>query len=164
MNPRLQLIVLLILALPTGSGCGKTPPVATAAGNGANGTSSSGRVLETTFDDVKFEMEKTDTFQRSMLTPKVKELFGRQIRIRGYIFPTSTKRLKQFVLMRDNLECCFGPGAALFDCILVYMEPGETAEYTTRMVEVEGTFRLEEYTDYDGTVRAIYRMDGKAVE
>jgi hypothetical protein len=163
MNPRLQLIVLLILALPIGSGCGKTPPVATAAGNGTNGTSSPGRVRETTFDDVKFEMEETDAFQRSMLTPKVKELFGRQIRIRGYIFPTSTKRLKQFVLVRDNMECCFGPGAALFDCILVHMEPGKTAEYSIRPVAVEGTFRFDEYLDPDGTVRAIYRMDGKAV-
>ena len=164
MNPRLQLIVLLVLALPTGSGCGKPPPIATAAGNGAGGLSPPGGIRETTFDDVKFEMEETDAFQRSMLTPKVEELFGRQIRIRGFIYPTNTKRLKKFVLVRDNLECCFGPGAALFDCILVHMEPGKTAEYSIRPVAVEGTFRFEEFIDFDGTVRAIYRLDGEAVK
>ena len=152
MNPRLQLLVLLTLVLPLGSGCGKPQPIATAA------------VRETTFDDIKFEMEKTDPFQKSMLTPKVEQLFDKPIRIRGYIYPTSTKRLKEFVLVRDNLECCFGPGAALFDCILVHMEPGKTAEFSIRPVAVEGTFRFEEYVDYDGTVRAIYRMDGKSVK
>jgi hypothetical protein len=164
MNPRLQLIVLLVLALPAGSGCGKPPPTATAAGNGAGGLSPPGGIRETTFDDVKFEIEKTDAFQRTMLTPKVEELFGRQIRIRGFIYPTNTKLLKKFVLVRDNLECCFGPGAALFDCILVHMEPGKTAEYSIRPVAVEGTFRFEEFIDPDGTVRAIYRIDGKAVK
>ena len=161
--PRLAL-VLLVLALPTGSGCERSPPIATAAGNSAGKLSPTGAVRETTFDDIKFEMEKTEAFQRTMLTPKIEQLFGRKIRIRGYIFPTLKKRgLKQFVLVRDNLECCFGPGAALFDCILVYMEPGKTAEYSIRPVAVVGTFRFDEYIDFDGTVRAIYRLDGEAV-
>ena len=157
-------LVLLVFALTTGTGCDQSPPVATASGNSAGRRPSSGAVRETTFDDVKFEMEKTDTFQRSMLTPKIEQLFGREIRIRGYIFPTLKKRgLKQFVLVRDNLECCFGTGAALYDCILVHMQPGKTAEYTIRPVAVEGTFRFEKFTDYDGKVRAIYHLDGEAV-
>ncbi len=157
-------LVLLCVALPTGSGCGKPTPIATAGANGASGQSSPGGVRETTFDDVKFEMEKTDKFQRSMLTPEIEQLFGRQIRIRGYIFPTLKRRgLKQFVLVRDNLECCFGPGAALFDCILVHMQPDKTAEYSIRPVAVEGTFRFDEFVDPEGTVRAIYRLDGEAV-
>jgi len=122
-------------------------------------------VKEATFDDLKFDMEKGDKFELSLLTPQVKELFDRRIRIRGFIFPTLRKRgIKQFVLVRDNLECCFGPGAALFDCILVHMEEGKTAEYSIRPVAVEGKFSLEEFLDYDGTVRAIYRLDGESVD
>jgi len=122
-------------------------------------------IVESTFDDIKFEMEKTDLFKRSLLTPAVEDLFGRRIRIRGYMFPTLKKRgLKQFVLVRDNLECCFGPGAALFDCILVQMNEGQTAEYSIRPVAVEGTFRLEEIIGPDGTHLAIYHLDGEAVE
>ena len=164
MIPRPLALALLSVALPIGIGCDQSPPIATVSGNSASRHSSTEAVRETTFDDVKFEMEKTDEFQRSMLTPEIEQLFGREIRIRGYIFPTLKKRgLKQFVLVRDNLECCFGPGAALYDCILVHMRPGKTAEYSIRPVAVEGKLRFEKFVDFDGTVRAIYQLDGEAV-
>jgi hypothetical protein len=122
--------------------------------------------IETTFDDLKFEMTKTELFDRAMLTPKVNALMGKKIRIRGYIFPTLRKTgLNRIVLVRDNMECCFGPGAALFDCILVTMAPGKTAEYSIRPVAVEGTIRLEELQGGpDGRPLAIYQMVGDKVE
>jgi hypothetical protein len=122
-------------------------------------------ITEATFDDVKFEMVKTDKFERSMLTPKVQSLFDKRIRIRGYMYPTMRRKgLTQFVLVRDNMECCFGPGAALYDCILISMEPGKTTEYSIRPIAVEGTFRLDEYPGPDGRPLAIYQMQGEAVE
>ncbi len=122
--------------------------------------------IEATFDDLKFEMTKTELFDRAMLTPKVNALMGKKIRVRGYIFPTLRKTgLNRIVLVRDNMECCFGPGAALFDCILVTMAPGKTAEYTIRPVAVEGTIRLEELQGGpDGRPLAIYQMVGDKVE
>ena len=163
-SPRLTLLFLACM-LPALSGCEKSSPVATATANSVGAVRPVETILEKTFDDINFDMELTDTFHRSMLTPQIEETFGRKIRIRGYIFPTLKKRgLKQFVLVRDNLECCFGPGAALFDCILVHMAPGKTAEYSIRPVAVEGTFSFEEFTDHEGTVRAIYRLDGDAVQ
>ena len=122
--------------------------------------------IETTFDDLKFEMTKTELFDRAMLTPKVNALMDKKIRVRGYIFPTLRKTgLNRIVLVRDNMECCFGPGAALFDCILVTMAPGKTAEYTIRPVAVEGTIRLEELQGGpDGRPLAIYQMVGDKVE
>ncbi len=123
------------------------------------------KIIDSSFDDIKFEMEKTEAFDRSMLTPKVEELLDRKIRIRGFMYPTLKKRgLTQFVLVRDNLECCFGPGAALFDCILVHMNKGQTAEYSIRPIAVEGTFRFEEVIGPDGNHLAIYRLDGDSAE
>jgi hypothetical protein len=120
--------------------------------------------MESTFDDLKFPMEKSANFERSMLTTKVQSLFRKRIRIRGYMFPTPQKRgIKQFVLVRDNMECCFGPGAALYDCVLVTMEPGKTTEYSIRPIAVEGEFRLEELVGPDGRALAIYQMKGEAV-
>jgi hypothetical protein len=121
--------------------------------------------LESTFDDLKFEMDKSALFQRSMLTPKVESLLGKRIRIRGYMFPTLQSRgIKQFVLVRDNMECCFGPGAALYDCVLITMEPGKTAEYSIRPIAVEGTFRLEPLIGPDQRPLAIYQMVAEGVE
>jgi hypothetical protein len=119
---------------------------------------------DVTFDDIKFEIEKDGKFERSMLTPKIEALAGQPIRIRGYILPTFQQSgIRNFVLVRDNMECCFGPGAALYDCIVVEMAPGTSVEFTTRPVTVEGTFGLREMLDFDGVVRAIYHLDAVSV-
>ena len=142
------------------------PPAAAAAADVKLPDPDSSGYIETTFDDLKFEMTKTELFDRAMLTPKVNALMGKKIRIRGYIFPTLRKTgLNRIVLVRDNMECCFGPGAALFDCVLVTMAPGKTAEYTIRPVAVEGEIRLEELAGGpDGRPLAIYQMVGHEVE
>lgn len=121
--------------------------------------------IETSFDDLKFPMEKTQEFLESMFTDRVKTIFDRKIRLRGYMYPTLRKKgLKQFVLVRDNMECCFGPGAALYDCVLVTMAGGATAEYSIYPVAVEGTFRFETLAGPEGRPLAIYQMAGDAVE
>lgn len=123
------------------------------------------RPLDKTFDDIKFEMEVGAPFDRGLLTDPIRALDGARIRIRGYILPTMTKRgIKQFVLVRDNQECCFGPGAALYDCVLVTMQPGKTTEYSLRSVAVEGRFTIDEFVGPDGYPLAIYRMEGESVE
>jgi len=163
------LLASMAVCLLLSSGCDQASQVGAQSvepGKGSNQSASDVQtIIDSSFDDIKFEMEKTDPFERSLLTPKIEELLGRRIRIRGFMFPTLKKRgLKQFVLVRDNLECCFGPGAALFDCILVHMKAGKTAEYSIRPIAVEGTLRLEEIVGIDGTHLAIYRLDGESVD
>ena len=120
--------------------------------------------LDLSFDDVKFPMEKTDDFDRSMLTDTIESYAGRTIRIRGFILPSFKQDgITQFVLVRDNMECCFGPGAALFDCIMVRMVPGKTASFSIRPVTVEGKFSIDEWKDFDDVVRAIYQLQATAV-
>ncbi len=114
-----------------------------------------------TFDDIKFDIEKGAHFERSMLTKEIEELNKKTIRIRGYILPASVFKqsgIEEFVLVRDNMECCFGPGAALYDCIMIKMDKGKTAEFTTRPVAVKGKFEIEEFKFPDGTQYAIYKM------
>ena len=67
---------------------------------------------------------------------------------------------KQFVLVRDNQECCFGPGAAIYDCVWVEMAPGKTTNFATRVVTVKGKFEIdtESYQYPEGGYYAIYRM------
>lgn len=115
-----------------------------------------------TFDDIKFDIEKGGKFSRSLLTKDIEELDKKTVRIRGYILPASVFKqsgIEEFVLVRDNMECCFGPGAALFDCIIVQMEPGKTADFTTRPVAVRGKFEIKEFMYPDSDEHyAIYRM------
>ncbi|EAQ82380.1 DUF3299 domain-containing protein [Blastopirellula marina] len=121
-------------------------------------------VQDLTFDDIAFEMEKGEPFTRSMLPERIEELGNQKIRIRGYILPSFESRgIKQFVLVRDNMECCFGPGAALYDCILVEMT-GPGVDFTVRPITVEGVFEVKEYKGGDGKHLAIYRMDGESAK
>lgn len=130
---------------------------------------------EINFDDLKFDIEKDGAFDESMWTDRLKTINGKKVKLRGYILPSSTYQSKgftQFVLVRDNQECCFGPGAALFDCVFVKMVPGKTADFTTRPVTVEGKFVLDSETyKYPGgkgprgaTHLAVFRIEGVSVK
>jgi len=127
-------------------------------------TKDNGKIKEITFDDIKFDMKKGDPFDRSLLTKKIEDLHGTPIRIRGYMLPSfQQKGITQFVLVRDNMECCFGPGAALYDCIMVELK-GTSATFTVRPIAVDGIFKVEEFTDPDGNTLAIYHLDGTKVK
>jgi hypothetical protein len=177
MLPRSSLI-LIGTCLGLAGGCGdrqhRIEPQATAtpprtAGDPPPAVPRSARPVgtprEITFDDIKLEMQKGDPFVRDLLPTGVAALAGAPIRIRGYILPSFQQTgLTQFVLVRDNQECCFGPGAALHDCIVVRMRPGKTADFSIRPVAVAGTFRIDELRAPDGTHLAIYALDGDEVK
>ena len=112
-----------------------------------------------TFDDLKFEMEKTEAFDRKMLNSKINSYHGGKVKIRGYIRPNFKQSgITKFIFVRDNKECCFGPQAAIFDNILVRLERGSSTNYTVRPVTIEGDFVLKEYHGDDGNVWSLYRM------
>jgi hypothetical protein len=124
-----------------------------------------GQPREVSFDDIKLEMQKGDPFTRDLLPGRVTALERQPVRIRGYILPSFQQTgLTQFVLVRDNMEWCFGPGAALYDCVVVRMQPGKTTNFSIRPVAVSGVFRLEELRGPDGKHLAIYALDGESVQ
>ena len=170
-----RIIVPATLALLAGSiGCGRNPPAAPApaappraAGVAAPArpAAATGPVREITFDDIKLDMEKGAPFARDLLPKRVTALEQQRVRIRGYILPSFQQTgLTQFVLVRDNQECCFGPGAALHDCVVVRMLPGRSTNFSIRPVAVAGRFRVEELRGPDGKHLAIYALDGEAVD
>ncbi len=116
-------------------------------------------VLQLTFDDVEFEMEEDEEFERNMLTDEICAMEGKRISIRGFILPNGTRASgnTKFILVRDNLECCFGPGAALYDCVLVKLRKDHEVDFTVRPVTVEGTLQLKELA-IGGRTMAIFRM------
>lgn len=124
---------------------------------------------EITFDDLKFDIEKGGDFKKEMITKEIGELDKKTVKLRGFILPTSVFQnsgIKQFVLVRDNQECCFGPGAMLFDCVIVEMEPGKTATFSTRVVSVKGKLEIdsESFRYPEGGHYAIYKMTAEEVK
>ncbi len=128
-------------------------------------TPSKTRIKAISFGDIKFEMKKKAPFKRSLLTKEIVALEDQLIKIRGYILTSfQQKGITRFVLVRDNMECCFGPGAALYDCIVVDMESGKSASFTVRPITVEGVFTVREYKGPDGKHLAIYHLKGRSAK
>ncbi|MCE2801518.1 MAG: DUF3299 domain-containing protein [Planctomycetaceae bacterium] len=124
---------------------------------------------EITFDDLKFDIEKDGQFKKEMITKEIEELNKKTVKLRGFILPTSVFQqsgIKQFVLVRDNQECCFGPGAALYDCVIIEMDAGKTATFSTRVVTVKGKLEIdsESFRYPDGGHYAIYKMTAEEVK
>ena len=158
---------LVCVWLAAAAGCDGTASRPSAPVPAATRTAPGGSTAprEISFDDIKLEMEKGAPFTRDLLPERVTALADTAIRIRGYILPSFQQTgLTQFVLVRDNQECCFGPGAALHDCVVVRMRPGKTAEFSIRPVAVAGTFKIDELRAPDGSHLAIYALDGDEVK
>jgi len=150
-------------AAPPSRPIAATPPTPPAPATPATDRPAAPRDIS--FDDIKLDLKKGDPFSRDLLPARVTALETTRIRIRGYILPSFQQTgLTQFVLVRDNMECCFGPGALLHDCVVVRMIPGKTAAFSIRPVAVTGTFHVQELRGPDGRHLAIYTLDGEAVE
>ncbi len=124
---------------------------------------------ELTFDDLKFEMEKDAQFEEKMITKEIRSLDKKVVKLRGYILPNSVFQqsgIKQFVLVRDNQECCFGPGAAIYDCVMIEMALGKTTNFATRVVTVKGKLEIDtkSFKDPDDGYYAIYKMTAEEVK
>ena len=122
-------------------------------------------IRDISFDTVKLKLRKGDPFHSSLLTPQIHQLDGRRIRVRGYILPPFQQTgLIHFVLVRDNMSCCFGPGAAIYDAMVVDLQPGLTTDYTISPVTVEGTFHIHEVRGPGGDALSIYHLTAEKVQ
>ncbi len=155
----LALMLCLIAVIALGEDPAK--PVA------AKARSTSKAKGEISFDDLVFKIEKDGAYEPAMLTDSIQALDGKKVKLRGFILPStlfSETNINEFVLVRDNQQCCFGPGAALFDCVVVNLVGGVTTDFTTRPVTVTGTFKLKEYKYPDDTGHfAIFNLQATEV-
>jgi len=124
---------------------------------------------EITFDDLKFDIEKDGEFKPEMITPELKAMDKKAFTLRGFMLPASVFQqsgIKKFVLVRDDRECCFGPGAALYDCVIVEMAPGKSANYSIRIIAVKGKFEIdtESFKDPDRGHEAVYKITADEVK
>ena len=91
---------------------------------------------------------------------------GTRVKISGFILPASAFKqtgLDRFVLIRDNQECCFGPGAYIYHNIQVEMEEGKGADFSDLPVQVEGEMRIKPWFGPDDKCYSVYHMTANRV-
>lgn len=73
------------------------------------------------------------------------KLNGKDVLLKGYMYPGSRQRgITEFVLCRDQGDCCFGGDPKLTDRVLVRIaDPKDAIDYTQQLVKIAGRFRVE---------------------
>lgn len=125
----------------------------------------SGGVLDLTFDNLEFDIEPDEDFERSMLTKEIEELDGKQVILRGFMLADSVFQrdgIEQFVLVRDNQECCFGPGAKVYHNVWVNMNEGKSTEFSFRPFKIEGVLSIRPWEHpQDGKVYSVFHIQAE---
>ena len=120
--------------------------------------------LRVSYDDIDLlkvlNMEPVPPNAPEYFPQWLKELDGKTIRIRGFMYPTFVATgLTGFTLARDNGICCFVRQPKIYDIIAVVMAEGETTDYiANRPFDVEGIFRIDPQAD-DNDLSRLYRIE-----
>jgi len=120
--------------------------------------------LRVSYDDIDLlkvlNMEPVPPNAPEYFPQWLKELDGKTIRIRGFMYPTFVAtELTEFTLARDNGICCFVRQPKIYDIIGIVMADGETTDYiANRPFDVEGIFRIDPQAD-DKDLSRLYRIE-----
>lgn len=106
------------------------------------------KALRVSFDDFDLlkvlNMEPVTEDAPSRMPKWLKDLDGKRIRVRGFMFPPFEEEdIPIFTLARDNQICCFGRNPLVYDLVDVFMRKGETTDYIqNRPFDVVGVFHI----------------------
>jgi len=131
----------------------------------ANSSGSSDKIERITFDDLNCGIQANIVFREWMLTPRAKELDGQRVRLAGYMLVDDSQRknIEEFVLLK-NTECKFGPDGQADHLALIKFGNDNTADYTTRPIDVIGTLRFNPFQGPDGFTWAIYEIEAEKTQ
>jgi hypothetical protein len=98
-----------------------------------------------------------------VIPPRVKAYDGRRVTVTGFVLPLRLKRglATEFLLLRDQGACCFGPQAQINHFIRVKYPAGFQHGPPTPW-KVSGTIRVGEVY-VQGYLTGIYQMDAERV-
>ena len=68
---------------------------------------------------------------------------GRDVLLKGYMYPgKQTSGIRQFLLVRDQGDCCFGGNPKITDRVLVTLADPAGIAFTPRLVKIAGHFSV----------------------
>jgi len=115
---------------------------------------------------VSFNGMKPDELQersRVLVPPEIAALDGKKVFIKGYIRPDSisvTKGVKEFLLVRDNNQCCFGDLSKInyYDQMSVNMVGARTVDYSQGLFRMGGILKIEPQNLMPGSTRPVFSL------
>lgn len=129
--------------------------------------------LRVTYDDLDLlkilNMDPVSANADEKMPAWLKELDGKRIRIRGFMYPPNLlEGIARFELARDTQICCFGRNPKPYDLISIRLKKGTTTDYIElRPFDVSGIFHIDvqsiEDDDGDEIVHRVYRIDDAVI-
>jgi hypothetical protein len=69
------------------------------------------------------------------------EMSGRDVLLKGYMYPGKQQQgITQFLLVRDQGDCCFGGNPKITDRVLVNLKDSKGISFTSRQRKIAGRF------------------------
>lgn len=98
-----------------------------------------------------------------LIPPEVRALEGKRIYLKGFMYPTGRPyALTQFILCKDNAQCCFGGQPALQDMIGVVMTKNQTTDHNPALMGVAGRLKINPHYS-GGNLEPIYLLEADYV-
>ncbi len=93
-----------------------------------------------------------------LVPPTALQLEGKKIFIKGYVYPGQRKDgIHEFLLVRDQGDCCFGGDPKITDRIQVTLEQPLELTYQPRLHKLGGTFHVEPHDSaIDGAKGGVF--------
>ncbi len=109
-------------------------------------------------------MEERDGTAVITIPDEVRALEGKRVFVKGFIYPSGRPYdIRQFVLCKDNAQCCFGGQPKVEDMIGVVMAGQKTTDFTTDLTGVAGTFKINK--NYQGgSLEPLYLIEAEHAE
>jgi hypothetical protein len=119
----------------------------------------------TSFAD--FKPDEVELRGNHVVPPDVAALNGEKVFIQGYFRPDSapyTENVKEFLLVRDNNQCCFGDLSSVqfFDQIAIGLVGGKTVDFTQRLLRLGGKLHIK--PENVGSKLPVYILEADYVQ
>jgi len=98
---------------------------------------------------------------------EVQALDGSKVFIKGYMRPPSIrKNVRQFLLVRDSNECCFGDleSVKFYDQVRVRFIDGLTTDYSRHLFRIGGTLNIHPENLARGAEYPVYTLEADYVK
>ena len=80
-----------------------------------------------------------------------RDLDGQLILLKGYMYPGKQQHgIRQFLLVRDQGDCCFGGNPKINDRVLVHLKDEKGLGFSSRQKKIAGRFILRPTAGQDG--------------
>ncbi|HVC93928.1 MAG TPA: DUF3299 domain-containing protein [Pirellulales bacterium] len=93
---------------------------------------------------------------------QAQEFDGQKVFIKGYVYQPDKGEItgiKQFILVRDKGDCCFGGNPKITDMIMVRLKGKLEAKFDMRVRRIGGTMHVESDRGMHGLGGVVYQLD-----